>query len=56
MSRVLHLTRDGCSGRFENMGSLRSDQADGYQNYADTDAIPLVFTTLPRLQQAPPAW
>ncbi|MEU9918677.1 hypothetical protein [Streptomyces sp. NPDC051001] len=56
MNRVLHRTRDVWSGRFENMGSLLSDQADGYQNSADTDAIPLVFTTLPRrLQQAPPA-
>lgn len=52
MNRVLDLTRDVWSGRFENMGGLLSDRADGYQNYAG--AIPLVFTTLPRLQESGP--
>ncbi|WP_327722345.1 replication-relaxation family protein [Streptomyces sp. NBC_00490] len=52
MNRVLDLTRDVWSGRFENMGSYLSDRIDGYQKYED--AIPLVFTTLPRLQEGGP--
>lgn len=52
MNRVLDLTRDVWSGRFEHMGGLLSDRSDGYQNYAD--AIPLLFTTLPRLQESGP--
>ncbi|MFJ3674045.1 replication-relaxation family protein [Streptomyces sp. NPDC090106] len=47
MNRVLDLTRDVWSGRYENMGSTLGKR-DGYQDY--TDAVPLVFTTLPRLQ------
>ncbi|MDH6521831.1 hypothetical protein M2163_001176 [Streptomyces sp. SAI-135] len=51
MNRVLDLTRDVWSGRYENMGGSLSER-DSYQNY--TDAIPLVFTTLPRLQKDGP--
>jgi hypothetical protein len=52
MNRVLDLTRDVWSGRFERMGGLLSERDDGYQDYAD--AVPLVFTTLPRLKEAGP--
>ncbi|MET8081209.1 replication-relaxation family protein [Streptomyces sp. NPDC005303] len=52
MNRVLELTRDLWSGRYERMGSVLSDPADGYTNY--TDAIPLLFTTLPRLKEHGP--
>jgi hypothetical protein len=51
MNRVLDLSRDVWSGRFERMGGL-GDHTDGYQKYAD--AIPLVLTTLPRLQESGP--
>ncbi|WP_331724031.1 replication-relaxation family protein [Streptomyces sp. NBC_00005] len=53
MNRVLDLTRDIWSGRYERRGVLLGDgDSDGYQNYAD--AIPLLFTTLPRLQKHGP--
>lgn len=51
MNRVLDLARDVWSPRFERMSGL-SEPDDGYQNYMD--AIPLLFTTLPRLQEAGP--
>lgn len=47
MNRVLDLTRDTWSGTWERMGTL-SEPDDGYREYSD--AIPLLFTTLPRLK------
>ncbi|MDQ1033609.1 hypothetical protein QFZ75_000025 [Streptomyces sp. V3I8] len=52
MNRVLDLTREIWSGRWESMGSHGSEPADGYRDYSD--AIPLLITTLPRLQQHGP--
>jgi len=52
MNKVLDLTREVWSGRFERRGGLYGELADGYTDY--TDAIPILFTTLPRLQRHGP--
>ncbi|MFE4578547.1 replication-relaxation family protein [Streptomyces chartreusis] len=52
MNRVLDLTRDIWDGRYERMGTLLNNRPDGYRDYSD--AIPLIFTTLPRLQEHGP--
>ncbi|GAA2358871.1 replication-relaxation family protein [Streptomyces cuspidosporus] len=52
MNRVLDLTRETWSGRYERMGGFHGEPADGYYDY--TDAIPIVFTTLQRLKNHGP--
>ncbi|MGW1044767.1 replication-relaxation family protein [Streptomyces sp. NPDC002547] len=48
MNRVLDLTRTIWSGSYQPLGSYSQEDRDGYYDYAD--AIPLLFTTLERLQ------
>ncbi|WP_314416210.1 replication-relaxation family protein [Streptomyces kroppenstedtii] len=52
MNRVLDLTREFWSGSWERMGGLSGEPDDGYRDYGD--AIPLLFTTLPLLQEQGP--
>ncbi|MCW8102671.1 replication-relaxation family protein [Streptomyces tauricus] len=52
MNRVLDLTRELWSGSWERLGGPGGEPADGYRNYRD--AIPLLFTTLPYLQDEGP--
>ncbi|MFD5430296.1 replication-relaxation family protein [Streptomyces sp. NPDC127084] len=53
MNRVMNLTRINWSGQYENMGgSSGEERGDGYYNFGD--AIPLLFTTLPRLREDGP--
>lgn len=52
MNRVLDLTREFWSGRWEPRGGPSGEPADGYRDYSD--AIPLLFTTLPYLQDEGP--
>ncbi|MFJ4473146.1 hypothetical protein ACIP2X_37420 [Streptomyces sp. NPDC089424] len=48
MNAVMNATRAIWSGSFEWMGGFGGTEPDGYYNY--TDAIPILFTTLQRLQ------
>ncbi|MFJ9634969.1 replication-relaxation family protein [Streptomyces sp. NPDC101175] len=52
MNRVMDLTRITWSGQYENMGGFFGEDRGGYYNF--TDAIPLLFTTLPRLKEHGP--
>ncbi|MCX4231718.1 replication-relaxation family protein [Streptomyces ortus] len=52
MNRVLDLTREFWSGSWERMGGYNGEPDDGYRDYGD--AIPLLFTTLPLLQEQGP--
>ncbi|MGW0572988.1 replication-relaxation family protein [Streptomyces tauricus] len=52
MNRVLDLTREFWSGSWERTGGPGGKSADGYRDYSD--AIPLLFTTLPYLQDEGP--
>ncbi|MET7440561.1 hypothetical protein ABZS63_24785, partial [Streptomyces sp. NPDC005568] len=52
MNAVLQQTRDIWSGTYQPRGSYGGKDRDGYYNYAD--AIPLMFTTLDRLQEQGP--
>ncbi|MET8787970.1 replication-relaxation family protein [Streptomyces sp. NPDC004589] len=50
MNRVLDLTRTIWSGSYQPMGSYSQGDGDGDGYYDYADAIPLLFTTLERLQ------
>ncbi|WSQ15059.1 replication-relaxation family protein [Streptomyces sp. NBC_01231] len=52
MNNVMHLAREIWSGSYQRMGALQQDDEDGYYDY--TDAIPVLFTTLDRLQKQGP--
>ncbi|MEU3248619.1 replication-relaxation family protein [Streptomyces sp. NPDC006875] len=52
MNRVLELTRDHWSGKYERRGGYGGEEPDGYVDYKD--AIPVLFTTLTRLQDSGP--
>ncbi|MFL1906104.1 replication-relaxation family protein [Streptomyces tauricus] len=52
MNRVLDLTRAFWSGTWEPRSSYGGEPDDGYRDYSD--AIPLLSTTLPRLQAGGP--
>ncbi|MER6442113.1 replication-relaxation family protein [Streptomyces sp. NPDC001185] len=52
MNRVLDLTRDYWSGTYKGFGTYGSERSDGYYEYGD--AIPLLFTTLDRIQHSGP--
>lgn len=52
MNRVLELTRIHWLGRYERRGGYGGEEPDGYFDYKD--AIPVLFTTLTRLQDLGP--
>ena len=52
MNAVMNLTRVNWSGQYEQMGGFQGEERDGYWDF--TDAIPLLFTTLPRLREHGP--
>ncbi|MGW3633482.1 replication-relaxation family protein [Streptomyces sp. NPDC005122] len=53
MNRVLDLTREHWSGRYERRGGgYGGEEPDGYTDYSD--AIPVLFTTLDRIQESGP--
>ncbi|MFE7034722.1 hypothetical protein ACFU9Y_30880 [Streptomyces sp. NPDC057621] len=52
MNRVLDLAREFWSGRWEPVGGPSGERGDGYRDCSDT--IPLLYTTLPRLQAEGP--
>ncbi|MCX4580779.1 hypothetical protein OHB41_48265 [Streptomyces sp. NBC_01571] len=52
MNRVLDLTRDHWTGTYKGFATYGSEQPDGYYEY--DDAIPILFTTLERIQRSGP--
>ncbi|MER7682317.1 replication-relaxation family protein [Streptomyces sp. NPDC096934] len=52
MKRVLDLTREHWTGSYKSFGGYDGDRSDGYAEY--DDAIPVIFTTLARLQDLGP--
>ncbi|MEU0039869.1 replication-relaxation family protein [Streptomyces sp. NPDC006333] len=52
MNGVLDLTRDHWTGTYKGFGGYGSERSDGYYDY--DDAIPLLFTTLDRIQESGP--
>lgn len=52
MNRVLDLTRDHWTGTYKGFGGYGSERSDGYYEYGD--AIPVLFTTLDRIQHSGP--
>ncbi|WP_329295576.1 replication-relaxation family protein [Streptomyces sp. NBC_01455] len=52
MNRVLDLTREHWAGTYKGSGAYGSERSDGYYEYGD--AIPLLFTTLDRIQHSGP--